>query len=221
MTYGLDDPNACARLWDHLKKEQTLVSENPIRIRVTVSCNGAELYLTLDGDLTVMDVAQDGQQTDRSMAYGVSQQAPSGEPFDGRSRGNQESVDRVDLPDKQDCLQALRRHRWPDGITCPHCGSIDTIKKGSTSKDAQRYKCHSCNSNFNDLTGTLFAGHRLSLPEMFHIIREMDETETAQIARQLGRSYKSILAFVHEARDVSNGGSESTVAAVMVPSESS
>lgn len=218
VTYGLDDPEACARLWDHLKKEQMLVSENPVRIRVTVSCDGAELYLILDGDLTVIDVARDDQQTDRCASGGVSTSVPSGESRDDRSMGNQESVDRAGLPDKHDCLQALRRHRWPDGITCPNCSSTNTIKKGTTSKDAQRYKCHSCDSKFNDLTGTLFAGHRLSLPEMLHIIRENDETETAQIARQLDRSYKSVLEFVHEAQDISSEDTELTVAAAVIPS---
>jgi transposase-like protein len=94
---------------------------------------------------------------------------------------------------------------------CPHCDSPDTIKKGTTSKDAQRYKCHTCDRKFNDLTETLFADHQLSIPEMFYIIREMNEKETAQIARRLDRSYKAVLAFAHEVRDTNNPSSESTV----------
>jgi hypothetical protein len=55
---------------------------------------------------------------------------------------------------------------------------------------------------FNDLTGTIFADHRLSLPEMFHIIRKTDELKTTRIAKQLDRSYKSVLNFVHEVKDM-------------------
>lgn len=196
MTFGLDDPEACGRLWERLTKDQTLVATDPVRIRVTVSYDGAELSLTLDGSLTVIDVIQDDIPT---------------------ARGTDGDGDGMDLPDTEECLRTLRRHRWPDGITCPKCGSSETIKKGTTGKDAQRYKCHGCDRRFDDLTGTLFSGHRFSLPEMFFILREMDQRSVAQIARQLDRSYKSILEFVHKARDVRNDGPESTVAAAVIP----
>jgi transposase-like protein len=97
---------------------------------------------------------------------------------------------------------------------------MDTIKKGTTSKTAQRYKCHTCERKFNDLTGTLFADHRLSIPEMFYVLRERNTTETAQIARHLDRSYKAVLEFVHEAEDISNTSSESAVVAAVTPSSS-
>lgn len=71
---------------------------------------------------------------------------------------SRESEDEVFLPDKEDCLGNLRDHRWPNEVKCPHCESVDTIKKGTTRKGAQRYRCHTCNSIFNDLIGTIFAG---------------------------------------------------------------
>ena len=40
MTFGLDDLKDCARPWDRLTREQILLSEGPIRIRVTVPCDG-------------------------------------------------------------------------------------------------------------------------------------------------------------------------------------
>jgi hypothetical protein len=52
---------------------------------------------------------------------------------------------------------------------------------------------------------------------MIYIIREMDEKETAQIARQLDRSYNSILAFVHGAQDISEGDVEVAVAEAVSP----
>jgi transposase-like protein len=160
------------------------------------------MYLTLDEDLTVIEISRDDGLADRDTSDGVSISTPSVGFRNNSSLHDKESVDGLALPETEECLQELRRHRWPNGIICPHCDSSDTIKKGTTSKDAQRYKCHSCGRKFNDLTGTLFGGHRLSLPEMFHIIREMDDTETAQIARRLGRSYKAVLEFVHETRDI-------------------
>jgi transposase-like protein/DNA-binding transcriptional ArsR family regulator len=204
MSYGLDDPEVCGRLFDRLRKDQTLVSTDPVRIRVTVTYDGAELYLTLDGDLAVVDVTRDIHETDRGTAEDASRQ---------------ESDETVGLPETEDCLQELRRARWPDGIQCPNCGSPDTIKKGTTSKTAQRYRCHTCERKFNDLTGTLFANHRLSIPEMFYILQERNTTETAQIARHLDRSYKTVLEFVHEAREIDNAGSESPAEAALTPSD--
>ncbi|EMA13994.1 hypothetical protein C435_16220 [Haloarcula marismortui ATCC 33799] len=78
-------------------------------------------------------------------------------------------------------------------MTCPHCRSADTIKKGTTRKDAQRYRCQDCESIFNDLTGTVFAEHQLTIPEMFHIIRGMEEHTTNEIFQELDRTYKTRL----------------------------
>lgn len=55
--HELDDPADCGRLWDHLMRYgHELESEDPVRIRVTAPGNGAELQLTLDGELEVLDV---------------------------------------------------------------------------------------------------------------------------------------------------------------------
>jgi transposase-like protein len=121
---------------------------------------------------------------------------------------SRESVDEVFLPNKADCLQYVRRQRWSDEVTCPHCESADTAKKGTTKKDAQRYKCHSCDTYFNDLTGTIFADHRMSLPDDVKHLREMQEKQTTQITQQLDRSYRSVLDFVHEVQDALNQDAE-------------
>lgn len=56
-TFGLDDPEACADLWEHLtRRDHRLLSEDPVRIRVTVPGDEETLHLTLDGDLDVLDV---------------------------------------------------------------------------------------------------------------------------------------------------------------------
>ena len=114
---------------------------------------------------------------------------------------SRESVNEVFLPDKEDCLEYLRDQRWADGVTCPHCESADTIKKGTTRKGAQRYRCQACESIFNDLTETVFAEHQLTIPEMFHIIQRMEEHTTNKIFEELDRTYKTVLDFVHEVQD--------------------
>ncbi len=55
------------------------------------------------------------------------------------------------LIDDMQCYKTVRELRWPKGIMCPCCESTYIIK--------QRYECKDCNTRFDDLTDTIFAGH--------------------------------------------------------------
>ena len=69
------------------------------------------------------------------------------------------------LIDDVQCYQTVRELRWPDGVACPSCESKDVIKRGfdNTGPARQRYECHNCNTRFDDLTDTIFAGHHQPL----------------------------------------------------------
>src|ERR687892_1391900 len=69
------------------------------------------------------------------------------------------------LIDEVQCYQTVRELRWPDGIACPSCESIQVIKRGfdDTEPARQRYACHDCSKRFDDLTDTIFAGHHQPL----------------------------------------------------------
>ena len=66
-----------------------------------------------------------------------------------------------DLIDDTKCYQMLRELRWPDGVRCPHCGFHWVTKRGHHNREQQRqrYKCQSCERQFDDLTDTVLAGH--------------------------------------------------------------
>jgi len=69
------------------------------------------------------------------------------------------------LIDDAKCYDTVRRLRWPDGVRCPDCDSDRVIKKGrdETQPGRQRYECSACHRRFDDLTGTIFAGHHQPL----------------------------------------------------------
>ena len=69
------------------------------------------------------------------------------------------------LIDDARCFQTVRSLRWPDGVRCPGCGGAEVTKDGhdDTQPERQRYQCHGCRSRFDDLTGTIFAGHHQPL----------------------------------------------------------
>lgn len=164
----------------------TVHSTDPWEVGLEVTFDDDTLELVVDGDLNVIE----------------------------RNYLDTTDVDKIILPDKDDCYQALRRHRWPEGVKCPDCSSRNITKMGTTSNDVQRYRCHNCGITFNDLTDTVFADHQLTLPEMFHIIREMDETEMTKIAQHLDRSYPAIVDFVHQVQDAADEESDSNLSAV-------
>jgi transposase-like protein len=69
------------------------------------------------------------------------------------------------LIDDATCHELVRQHRWPDGVRCPDCDSAAVARHGrdDTRPHRQRYRCKACGSRFDDLTGTVLAGHHQPL----------------------------------------------------------
>ena len=69
------------------------------------------------------------------------------------------------LIDDAKCYALVRQQRWPEGVRCPGCGSAEVIRHGrdDTQQHRQRYRCRGCNARFDDLTGTVLAGHHQPL----------------------------------------------------------
>jgi transposase-like protein len=65
------------------------------------------------------------------------------------------------LLDDAKCFALVRQHRWPKGVCCPNCASAEVIRNGHDER--QRYHCKACYGRFNDLTGTVLAGHHQPL----------------------------------------------------------
>lgn len=69
------------------------------------------------------------------------------------------------LIDNGKCYELIRQHRWPEGVCCPHCGSMHIIKNGKddTQPERQRYVCKSCQYHFDDLSDSVFAARHQPL----------------------------------------------------------
>ena len=69
------------------------------------------------------------------------------------------------LMDDAKCYEVVRELRWPEGVICPSCGSVHINKRGFHNHQGhrQRYECQECRRQFDDLSGTIFEGHRQSL----------------------------------------------------------
>ena len=69
------------------------------------------------------------------------------------------------LLDDAKCFALVRQHRWPEGVCCPGCDSFTVARDGcdDTQRARQRYRCKACAGRFDDLTGTVLAGHHQPL----------------------------------------------------------
>ena len=74
-------------------------------------------------------------------------------------------VNLLSLIDDARCYELVRQHRWPEGVRCPHCGSARIARDGrdDVQPQRQRYRCTGCGARFDDLSGTVLAGHHQPL----------------------------------------------------------
>lgn len=92
------------------------------------------------------------------------------------------------LIDEQKCYETVRQLRWPEGVTCSKCDSKSVVKRGfdETQPHRQRYQCQACQSRFDDLSGTIFAGHHQPLQVWILCLYLMGlNLSTHQIAQEL------------------------------------
>src|SRR5215207_6747698 len=69
--------------------------------------------------------------------------------------------------DEDAAREALEATRWPDGPTCPHCGSVKRIAKleGKTHRPGLYY-CNECKGQFTVTVGTVFERSKGAAYEM-------------------------------------------------------
>lgn len=105
---------------------------------------------------------------------------------------------------------AARKHleatRWPDGVTCPHCSSVDSVKplKGK-SMGAGWYHCNACREKFTVRVGTLYERSHIPLHKWLlatHLMTSSKRGISAhQLHRMLGITYKSAWFMAHRIRE--------------------
>ena len=107
------------------------------------------------------------------------------------------------LIDDAKCFELVRQHRWPEGVRCPSCGSASVARHGrdDTQPHRQRYRCAACGARFDDLTGTVLAGHHQPLRVWVLCLYFMGlNLSNRQIARELGLSQPDVQLMTEQLR---------------------
>lgn len=100
-----------------------------------------------------------------------------------------ELINLASLIDDDKCFDLIRQYRWPDGVRCPSCSGHSAIRDGHDEKQRgrQRYSCKDCGVRFDDLTGTILAGHHQPLRVWVLCLYFMGlNLSNLQIAKELG-----------------------------------
>ena len=103
------------------------------------------------------------------------------------------------LPDEKSCIGHFRAIRWPNGIVCPHCG---TVGGHYTLKD-DTHKCgeKNCHKKFSVRSGTIFEASRIPLKKWFIAIylatSHKKSISSCQLARDVGVTQKTAWFMIH------------------------
>ncbi len=107
------------------------------------------------------------------------------------------------LIDDAKCFALVRQLRWPEGVRCPGCDSATVVRDGydDTQPHRQRYRCKACAGRFDDLTGTVLAGHHQPLRVWVLCLYFMGlNLANRQIAAELGLDASDVQAMTEQLR---------------------
>ena len=111
---------------------------------------------------------------------------------------------------------AARAHfealRWPDGRSCPHCGTVgnSTLLKGKSTRPGV-YKCKDCRKPFTATLGTVYERSHIPLHKWLLATHLMCASKKGMSANQLFRmlgfgSYKTAWFMAHRIREAMRDG---------------
>ena len=107
------------------------------------------------------------------------------------------------LMDEAKCFALVRQHRWPDGVRCPACDGRAVIRDGCDDRQRprQRYRGKACSGRFDDLTGTVLAGHHQPLRVWVLCLYFMGlNLSNRQIAGELGLNASDVQVMTERLR---------------------
>lgn len=99
----------------------------------------------------------------------------------------------------------MEANRWPDGVTCPLCGSVNVHRMGGKTQ-AGMFLCNDCRDKFTVRTGTIFERSHIPLHKWLmatHVMAASKKSVSAlQLQRMLGLgSYRTAWFMCHRIRE--------------------
>ena len=112
-----------------------------------------------------------------------------------------EITHQFDTPEKGEAW--FIEQRWPNGIACPHCGSINVATIAS--RNPQPFRCRDCRKHFSVKTGTVLHSSNISLDKwaiaFYLYMTNFKGVSSMKLHRDLGITQKSAWHMAHRIRE--------------------
>jgi transposase-like protein len=106
--------------------------------------------------------------------------------------------------DERAACAHMEAGRWPNGVICPHCGSVNVHRMGGKTQ-AGMFLCNDCRDKFTVRIGTIFERSHIPLHKWLLATHLMAASKkgmsTLQVSRMLGITYKSAWFMCHRIRE--------------------
>src|SRR5579862_5457935 len=107
--------------------------------------------------------------------------------------------------DEAKAIAHMELGRWPEGVSCPFCGSVNVHKMGGKTQ-AGMFLCNDCRDKFTVRTGTVFERSHIPLHKwllaMHLMAASKKDVSALQIQRMLGLgSYRTAWFMCHRIRE--------------------
>ena len=110
--------------------------------------------------------------------------------------------------DEAKAVAHIEATRWPNGVTCPHCGS-DKVHRMGGKTQAGMFLCNDCRDKFTCRTGTVMERSHVPLHKWLlatHLMAASKKGMSAkQMERMLGVTYKTAWFLCHRIREAMDG----------------
>ena len=107
------------------------------------------------------------------------------------------------FPDEASAERWWVETRWPAGIGCPECGSMNIQVRGS--RKPQPYRCRDCRKDFSARTGSLIEGSNISFRKwviaIYLLTVGIKGTASMRLHRDIGVSQRTAWFMAHRIRE--------------------
>jgi transposase-like protein len=114
------------------------------------------------------------------------------------------------FPDDETAEKWIVQRRWPDGVCCPQCGSLNVNTKAK--RKAMPFRCRerACDANFSAKTGTFMQSSKLGYQDWLFAIylvhTSLKGVSSMKLHRDLGITQKSAWHMAHRIRKALQSG---------------
>ena len=126
----------------------------------------------------------------------------------GPGRSYREGISLIELthlfPNEKAAEKWFVKNRWPDGVYCPECGSLNIADRKKCKP--QPFRCRDCRKDFSAKTGTLMQGSNLGyltwVFAIYILTVGIKGTSSMKLRRDLGVTQKTAWHLAHKIREV-------------------